>query len=121
KGEPATDDALPVRIYVTGAETWRELPAWPPATTPRLRYLGAGGALLAAPPADVEASTRYRYDPADPTPSAGGALLFGAAVVDNRPLEARADVLTFTGPPLDAPLEVAGAPQVVLHVACSID
>src|SRR5690606_10110264 len=35
---------------------------------------------------------------------------------DNRPLEARPDVITFTGPPLDADLDVVGPVTAVLYV-----
>ena len=61
----------------------------------------------------------FRYDPADPTPAVGGRLLTpDAGVRDNRRLAARADVVTFTTPPLDQDLVIAGAPVVeVDHVA----
>ncbi|TXR94715.1 CocE/NonD family hydrolase, partial [Streptomyces sp. col6] len=51
----------------------------------------------------------FRHDPADPTPSLGGPLLSRTAGArDNASLEARADVLTFTGPALAEPLTVLG-------------
>ena len=31
--------AQPVRIFVTGAQEWRYLPEWPPATNERVLYL----------------------------------------------------------------------------------
>lgn len=120
KGEAPPVPDLPVRVFVTGRDEWRDLPAWPPPAAPQTYHLGAGGALLDAPPAEAP-PTRYRYDPADPTPSVGGAALFGPAVVDNRALEARPDVRTFTGPPLAAPLEVVGAPRLVAYVRCSLE
>lgn len=118
KGEATPPGELPVHVFVTGRHAWRDLDVWPPASEPHTCYLGPDGALLAASPPGP-AFTRYRYDPADPTPSFGGALLFGQPVVDNRPLEARPDVRTFTGEPLAAPLEVAGAPRVVVFVRCT--
>ncbi len=49
------------------------------------------------------------YDPADPTPSLGGQLLSRTAGPrDNGTLEARDDVLTFTGPPLTEPMDILG-------------
>jgi putative CocE/NonD family hydrolase len=57
----------------------------------------------------------FTYDPADPTPALGGRVLsFAGGVRDNRVLEARADVLTFTGEPLAADLEVVGCPVAEL-------
>jgi putative CocE/NonD family hydrolase len=51
----------------------------------------------------------YRYDPADPTPAAGGVRLAAdSGRVDNTALEARPDVLTYTTPVLDQDVEVIG-------------
>jgi hypothetical protein len=100
----------PVRVYVTGERRWRELSDWPPPQArARTWYLQPGGALSESPPAaDVEPS-RYRYDPAHPTPALGGAMLLERQpVCDNRPLEARADVLTYTTAPLAADVEALG-------------
>ncbi|MBW0133592.1 CocE/NonD family hydrolase [Pseudonocardia abyssalis] len=105
----------PVRVHVTGAGEWRDLPEWPPPTAERVWHAAAGNALL-PDGADVPApATRFRYDPADPTPTVGGRLLTaGAGVQDNAALEARSDVVVFTGEPLGADLEVVGEPTVEL-------
>ena len=43
----------------------------------------------------------FRYDPSDPTPTLGGRTLSGSmGVKDNRPLESRPDVRSFTTDPL---------------------
>ena len=103
-----------VRVMVTGeGGGWRELERWPPdGVVPRSLYLGAGGALSGEPPAAERAQPPrfdYRYDPADPTPSLGGAVLLSREpVVDNAPLERRDDVLMFTTEPLTEPLEAIG-------------
>ncbi len=101
-------DEAPVRIWVGGAREWRTLPEWPPpGARPWRLHLRAGGG-LARPsgretrPADV-APSRFTYDPADPTPSLGGPVLLAREpVTDNAPLEARDDVLVFSGEPLRA-------------------
>jgi uncharacterized protein len=114
-GSPAPPGA--VRIYVTGAQQWRDLPAWPPATTEHRWYLQPGGQLAPALPAESEPDS-YRYDPADPTPNLAGPVgNQGAARVDNRMLEARPDVLTYTSAPLGADIEVIGVPAVEVHFA----
>jgi uncharacterized protein len=109
----------PVRVFVTGADEWRELPAWPPEGRPHRWHLHPGGVLAqqAPPAADPDS---YTYDPADPTPNLAGPVgLSGRARVDNRSLEARPDVLTFTSAPLAGDLEVAG--EVVADLFVSSD
>jgi uncharacterized protein len=97
----------PVRIYVTGAEEWRELPDWPPSDTVVERWhLHQQAGLSPELPAASHPDT-YRYDPARPTPSLGGPGP-GKARVDNGALETRTDVLTFTSAALEEPLEVIG-------------
>jgi len=112
----------PVRIFMMGAQEWRDLPAWPPASyRPQRWHLQPAGGL--APELPVESPPdRYRYDPADPTPSIGGVLLNGSAgPKDNRALEARPDVLTYTGAVLDRDCEAIGPVSVELYVRSSLE
>ena len=107
----------PVRVYLTGTREWRDLPEWPPPTAPRTWWLGPAGRLVDDEPVEQTGAplAEFRYDPADPTPAVGGRLLTpDAGVRDNRDLAARADVLTFTTPPLPRDLTIAGAPVVTL-------
>jgi uncharacterized protein len=99
----------PVRLYVMGEDAWRDVDTWPPSGyQPKRYHLHADGALAADVPAESPPD-RYRYDPADPTPAAGGARLGkGSGRVDNTALEARPDVLTYTTPVLDEDVEVIG-------------
>jgi putative CocE/NonD family hydrolase len=112
---------VPVRVYVTGERRWRELPDWPPpGATEHQLFLHAGGGLAPVPPTGTAPPTRYRYDPADPTPAVGGAMLLERRpVVDNRPLEARADVLTFTSEPLTADLDALGPVRADIRLRSS--
>jgi hypothetical protein len=105
--------AEPVRIHVTGAGEWRDLPAWPPPTTGLLLHLRPGGALSDAGPV-AAGESEFVFDPADPTPTAGGPLFSGGGVTRDDTLAARADVLAFTGEPLAGDLEVIGEPEVSL-------
>jgi uncharacterized protein len=114
-----------VRVFVTGERSgggWRDLPSWPPPDTVERRlWLGARGRLHDREPTETSAtSDRYRYDPADPTPSLGGPVLLAREpVVDNRPLEARPDVLTYDTAPLPSPIEAIGPVRVELWVRAS--
>jgi putative CocE/NonD family hydrolase len=105
----------PVHLYVTGAQEWRDLPSWPPATTERTLFLGPRATLVDAEPREDAAPATFTYDPSDPTPTVGGRLLSpDGGYRRQEKLEARPDVVTFTGPALDAPLEVVGVPVVEL-------
>ncbi|GAA3566819.1 CocE/NonD family hydrolase [Amycolatopsis ultiminotia] len=103
----------PVRIHVGGAGEWRELPEWPPPARESVRYLQPGGQL--AEQQVPGGSSSFTYDPVDPTPTVAGPLIDqSAGVRDNRELEARPDVLTFTTAPLTRDLEIIGTPVVEL-------
>jgi putative CocE/NonD family hydrolase len=112
----------PIRLFVMGANVWRDEQEWPLArAVPTPFYLRADGALSTSLPAS-EAPDRYTYDPADPVPTRGGAVLiareFRGGPLDQRPIEARPDVLTYTTPVLDHDVEVTGPVRVELW-ACS--
>jgi putative CocE/NonD family hydrolase len=100
-----------VRLFVMGEEAWRDFETWPPDGYPPQRFhLQPGGGLSGEPQADSPPDS-YRYDPADPTPAAGGVRMTfgrGSGRVDNTRLEARPDVLTYTTPALEADTEVIG-------------
>jgi len=71
-------------------------------------------------PAGSGAPDRFRYDPADPTPSPGGALLTGeAGPVDNQAVERRADILVYSGDPLTGDLEAIGPVTATIRVRTS--
>src|SRR5579859_819820 len=107
------------RIWVGGAREWREISDWPPPGAGRARwYLGAGGTLSPDRPGPGGPDAGFRYDPADPTPSVGGAILsLTAGVRDNRSVEQRRDVLTFSSEPLRVPVEVTGEVAAELQVS----
>jgi uncharacterized protein len=104
-----------VRVQLSGDGGWRDLPDWPPAARSHVLFLQPGGGLAeTSPPADATPST-FTYDPADPTPTVGGPLLAPTGGNrDDTALARRADVLAFTGPVLDAPMEVVGIPVAEL-------
>ena len=129
-GEERERGALRVKLFVMGDNVWRDEEDWPLARTVWTRwYLHADGGLSPeAPPADAPASS-YRYDPADPVPTAGGPTLIPASPDgsvswmagprDQRAIEARSDVLSFTSDVLPEDLEVTGPLVVTLHAATS--
>lgn len=127
------DDEAPVRVFVMGRNVWRDEAAWPLARARQVPYylhsggrangLSGDGALGMEEPAD-EPPDYYVYNPRDPVPTRGGALCcYPAAIApgayDQRPVEARPDVLVYTTPPLDEPVEVTGPVSVILYAATS--
>ncbi|MFD2025851.1 CocE/NonD family hydrolase [Promicromonospora aerolata] len=119
-----------VRVFVPGADRWEDHPEWPPVGQETARWrLRPGGRLEpdgsapggAGPDDDAPGdSSRFRYDPADPTPAVGGPRMYGGGVRDNRSLEARPDVLTFTGPELPDDLDVHGTVAAEIHLRSSL-
>ena len=111
-----------VRVFVLPDVGWRDLAHWPPAGEPDTWFLAPGGALSREPCA-IGDPTHYQYDAADPTPALGGPSLRmeHCGPRDNRPLEARDDVLTFTSPPLQAEAFTEGRVGVDLYLRSDVD
>jgi putative CocE/NonD family hydrolase len=129
----AKADTPPVFIYNTGENHWDRLQAWPRSCAQgcvarsKPLYLGAGGTLsFDAPTAGQGDYAEYVSDPAKPVPFAPRPVAFGDRdmwttwlVHDQRFVDGRPDVLTFVSAPLDAPLRIAGAPEVHLQASTS--
>jgi putative CocE/NonD family hydrolase len=123
----------PVKVFVMGSNRWRAEAGWPPrrAVTTRLYLVPASdgaapGSLRSALPDDGEPTAEFVFDPSDPVPTVGGATFLPGAYVglnagprDQRTVEARPDVLTYTTAPLEHDLEIGGAVNVVLHAQTS--
>jgi len=138
KGSKSAQQAIggwpKVRYYAMGENRWRETSGWPaPGVVEKMYYLESGGranslygdgVLLGEPPAaDASAFDSYTYDPANPTPSRGGSMCCTgtpdarSGALDQRPVEARADVLVYTSEVLAGDLDVTGDPRAVLYVS----
>lgn len=134
KGEQnGVEEAPPVRIFVMGENVWRDEQEWPLARTEYVRWFlhsdsdakSEGGNLSSDEPRE-EAADTFLYDPRDPAPTTGGAvglpgLVQGVNVGprDQRPVEARPDVLVYTSAVLEEPLEVTGPLTATLYAASS--
>ena len=100
---------------------WRDFEAWPPPSTPTQWFLQTGGGLSTEAANGADEPDRFRYDPADPTPSVGGIGMLTGGSRDNRELEARPDVLVYTSDALERTLEIVGPVHADLHVSSSLD
>jgi uncharacterized protein len=128
------ENEKPVKIFVMGRNEWRHEDDWPLARAKSTKYYlhaGTGGAnglagsgtLSAMAPGDEKPDT-YVYDPSDPVPTIGGPLCCGALPTgigpeDQRPAEARPDVLVFTTPAFEKDFEVTGPVTLDLFVSSS--
>ena len=120
-GELSRLPEKPVKIFIMGSKQWRFYAEWPPGEfRPERWYLKEGGGLATELPAE-SGPDRYRYDPADPTPSLGGVIMGrGGGARDNRALETRPDVLVYTSEPMRRRLEVIGPVYAELYVHSSL-
>jgi uncharacterized protein len=124
KGVPNGVDAEPpVKLFVMGANRWREEADWPLSRAEeRAWFLHPDGQLSEAPPVESDPDP-YVYDPRDPVPTWGGAVMLAPehprGPRDQRLVEKRADVLTYTSPVLQSDLEVTGQVTVRLWAASS--
>ncbi|MDB5673689.1 MAG: acylase [Sphingomonas bacterium] len=132
KAFPATTPR--VRYYLMGANKWQTATQWPPADVQPMRLylrsqghantLNGDGRLTAEAPPAGEAADRYLYDPMNPVQTVGGGDCCNGGIVvpgamDQRPVEARGDVLVYTSDPLTKPVDVVGFVNAVLKVSSS--
>jgi putative CocE/NonD family hydrolase len=133
KGAQNQFSGKPVKIFVLGANVWREEDDWPLARVKDTKYflhsggkansLRGNGTLTAAAPArEVEDS--YAYDPTKPVPTVGGPLCcdgqhWQPGPRDQRGVEARDDVLVYSTAPLAADMEVTGPVSLELWAKSS--
>ncbi len=123
----------PVKIFVMGKNEWREEDDWPLARAKSTRYylhstggangVAGNGTLSTVAPGE-EKPDQYVYDPNEAVPTIGGPLCCGALPTgigpqDQRPAEARADVLVFTTPAFAKDTEVTGPVTLDLYVSSS--
>ena len=107
-----------VKGEVMGGGGWRDLAGWPPPASVKRWHLHPGGALAQDAPAESDPD-RYVYDPADPTPALGGTSTVNHGPQDNRALEQRPDVLTYTSEPMDSALVITGPVTAELFAGSS--
>ncbi len=119
-----------VRYYAMGQNRWKSAEAWPPkkARMKRLYLHSQGqanslygdGTLSFAKPDRAEPADAYTYDPMNPVATIGGGDCCNGGLVipgafDQRPVEARQDVLVYTSAPLEHDLDVTGFVDAVLY------
>ena len=121
----------PVRLFVMGEDVWRSENEWPLARAEETAFfLGSGGnanssrgdgTLSTQGPAG-ERPDVFLYDPFHPVPTVGGQLCcypsnLDPGAFDQRPVQARPDVLVYQTPPLEQDVEVTGPVRLHLWAA----
>lgn len=117
KGEENGVEKLPAVIYYvmgpfdgssSSGNVWKTSEVWPVPSKPLMLYLTKEGG-FSKTSAEEKSILEYAVDSANPVPTLGGRNLFLlSGPVDQRPIEARDDVLVFTSEPLEEDLEVTG-------------
>lgn len=125
-------DKLPkVRYFTMGLNKWQTSDTWPPqGAQPMTFYLSSGGrantlngdGVLSSAAQAQDKSDTFTYDPMNPVPSYGGNVCCtGNAVTggafDQRPMEARSDILVYTSDQFKEGSEVSGPMDVTLYVS----
>ncbi len=127
------ENEKPVKIFVLGEDKWREENSWPLSRAKDTDYylhsdgkanLLTGDGSLSTEEPRSERNDHYVYDPENPTPTLGGPLCCDAThlmagPVDQRPDEARPDVLVYTTPAFKRDFEVTGPVKLVLYASSS--
>jgi putative CocE/NonD family hydrolase len=131
RNEFATDK--PVKLFVMGANEYRQEDDWPPPQGQRTKYflhsggkansLRGDGSLSTVGPKS-EPADAYSYNPGNPVPTVGGPLCCDANHMepgprDQRSVENRDDVLVFSTGPLARDLEVTGPVTADLFIKSS--
>lgn len=112
--------APPVLLGDARSGEVQEFESWPPPSEGEHHYLAPARLQPASAGPDLS-PTAFTYDPHDPTPQFGGALLEpGGGAVDNRELEGRADVISFDSAPFASSAQYIGTPTVELWVSSNV-
>jgi uncharacterized protein len=128
------DTEAPIRVFVMGANQWRDLTEWPPATErPTSFYLHSdgfantrfgGGTLSNDAPKD-EPADHYSYDPRNPVPSFGGHGCCAGEMApfgprDQRTIQGMLPVLVYSSEPLAKDLEIIGTAELKLSFSTDV-
>jgi predicted acyl esterase len=122
------DELPPVHYFVMGdvdapnapGNEWRSAGDWPVPCEMTPFYLAADGTLSEKEGGDAATAPllrQYTFDPRNPCPTRGGCnLTIPAGPMDQRRVEARDDVLVYTGRALTEPVEITGHIRAVIFL-----
>lgn len=123
-----------VQYYTMGSNEWQSADAWPPTSAELTTfYLNSGGEAnslygdgkLTASKPSTDNPDGFFYDPMNPVTSLGGNVCCTGNAIDGgsfdqRPMEARQDILVYTTEPLTEGMEVSGFIESTLYVSSDV-
>ena len=135
RGKADTVRPASIRVFIMGVDRWVETDRWPlREAREQTWYLDSdanargtastiGAGRLVPKVSAKGASDEYVYDPAAPVPTRGGVNFHffteNLGPLDQRVIESRQDVLTYTTAPFDRGSTLAGPVTVTLYVSSS--
>jgi putative CocE/NonD family hydrolase len=110
-----------VSLYLMPNVGWTDVPAWPPLGTVQDWHLQPKAG-LSRRVARESSPDSFTYDPADPTPTAGGISVRHekSGPADNRAIESRSDVVTYSSDPLPEDVDVVGSIRARIYVEADV-
>jgi len=113
--------SLPVKIFVMGINQWRYEETFPLARTIYTSYYLNRADKLSVQCPEGAIVQKYLYDPANPVPSIGGAILGERAGPKRQnELKKRSDILFYESDPLKENVEVTGKIKLILYVSTNV-
>jgi putative CocE/NonD family hydrolase len=122
----------PVRLFVMGADRWRDFDDWPPpGVEPWTLHLRSSGGdepgLAPEPPAADQAVDALMFDPGSPVPTIGGGTLLTAGTIAERVgpadvagLTKRDDTLAYLSAPFDRARTVIGPVELRVYATAPV-
>ena len=121
--ERSLEERPPVEVFVMGENHWRGYEEWPVPGAYEERWHLRGGRRLAREAPEPGEPDEYDYDPRDPVPTVGGAVLMAPihrpGARDQREIEDRPDVLVYTSETLREDYTVLGPIHATVFAATS--
>ncbi|MEO9872656.1 CocE/NonD family hydrolase [Ekhidna sp.] len=110
-----------INYYVMFHDEWQTTNTWPPKNKPRTFFLNKENQLTSKKASKEITANNYLFDPNNPTPTWGGANFYALegniGILDQKQIEERKDVVSFTSPAFSKSELIAGTISVELYIS----
>ena len=121
--EDPLEESPPVEVFVMGENRWRGYEEWPVPSAYEERWHLHGGERLSREGPGPSEPDEYEYDPGDPVPTVGGAILMAPihcpGARDQHEIEDRPDVLVYTSEVIKEDYTALGPVHATIFAATS--